>query len=308
MSEPKIGTRRNARGGKSEWWDGQKWSRVKPNNSHGVPNEIYSKWVNKAEETYKKQGDIKGAAQHEYEGRTFVLRAKETRPDGSKRFAATPKASKTATQSRRDAQIAVQDSEYIKTMVEMGYSEKEASAKLSQSKVKVEKIRGQVKDLNKEFGPGSFSLGHLVAAKEGGGDFGRNVRLERGKGGGGNFARAASDEIPQQVRAALGIPSSGREAAIMDESGMFDLPLTPKDRQDIIRNPSAANEIIGARMKEVEMRSRLDFSNGSAKLRRGISTGKPLIPMEAPSQERFGPGGMMSTIDQPHERQDVWQR
>lgn len=32
------------------------------------------------------------------------------------------------------------------------------------------------------------------------------------------------------------------------------------------------------------------------------------MPMEAPSQERFGPGGMMSTIDQPHERQGLYQR
>lgn len=308
MEEPKIGTRRNARGGKSEWWDGQKWSRVKPNNSHGIPNEIYSKWVNKAEETYKKQGDIRGAAQHEYNGRTFVLRPRETRPDGSKRYAATPKKAKKGTQAKRVAQLSTQDSEYIKTMVEMGYSEGEAKGKLAQSKVKVEKIRAQVKELNKEFGPGSFSLGHLVAAKEGGGDFGRNVRLERGKGRGGNFGRGASDEIPRQLRAVLGIPSSGREAAIMDESGMFDLPLTFKDRQDIIRNPSAANEIITARMKQVEIDSKFDFSNGSAKLRRGFSTGRPLIPMEAPSQERFGPGGMMSTIDQPHERQGIWQR
>ena len=39
-----------------------------------------------------------------------------------------------------------------------------------------------------------------------------------------------------------------------------------------------------------------------------FSTGRTLIPMEVPSQERFGPGGMMSTIDLPHERQGIWQR
>jgi len=39
-----------------------------------------------------------------------------------------------------------------------------------------------------------------------------------------------------------------------------------------------------------------------------FSTGRTLVPMEAPSQERFGPGGMMSTIDLPHERQGIWQR
>lgn len=39
-----------------------------------------------------------------------------------------------------------------------------------------------------------------------------------------------------------------------------------------------------------------------------FSTGRTLIPMEVPSQERFGPGGMMSTIDLPHERQGIWQQ
>ena len=34
----------------------------------------------------------------------------------------------------------------------------------------------------------------------------------------------------------------------------------------------------------------------------------PLIPTEAPSQERYGPFGMIGTIDQPHERQFNWQR
>ena len=39
-----------------------------------------------------------------------------------------------------------------------------------------------------------------------------------------------------------------------------------------------------------------------------FSVGRSLIPTEVPSQERFGPGGMMSTIDLPHERQGIWQR
>jgi hypothetical protein len=30
-----------------------------------------------------------------------------------------------------------------------------------------------------------------------------------------------------------------------------------------------------------------------------------LIPTEVPSQERFGPGGLWSTIDLPHERQGI---
>jgi len=39
-----------------------------------------------------------------------------------------------------------------------------------------------------------------------------------------------------------------------------------------------------------------------------IRFSRSLIPTEVPSQERFGPGGIMSTIDMPHERQGIWQR
>jgi len=39
-----------------------------------------------------------------------------------------------------------------------------------------------------------------------------------------------------------------------------------------------------------------------------ITFSRSLIPTEAPSQERFGPGGMISTVDLPHERQSLFQR
>ena len=39
-----------------------------------------------------------------------------------------------------------------------------------------------------------------------------------------------------------------------------------------------------------------------------ITFSRPLIPTEVPSQERFGPGGMIGTIDLPHEGQFNWQR
>lgn len=35
---------------------------------------------------------------------------------------------------------------------------------------------------------------------------------------------------------------------------------------------------------------------------------RTLLPTDAPSQERYGPFGMIGTIDQPHERQFDWQR
>jgi len=161
----------------------------------------------------------------------------------------------TTTDATRKTRLVSQDTEYIQTLQEMGYSESEAKERLKQSKLKVAKIRSQVTELNKEFGKGSFTVGHLTAVAEGGGDFGRNVRLEIGKtreGMRGNFSRSNVDELPRDIKAALGIPSSGREAAIMDESGLFDLPLTPKDRQEIFRNPDQANDIIQARVSQVE--------------------------------------------------------
>jgi hypothetical protein len=38
------------------------------------------------------------------------------------------------------------------------------------------------------------------------------------------------------------------------------------------------------------------------------SSGLRIVDTAPPSQERFGPGGMMSTIDLPHERQFQWNR
>ena len=166
----------------------------------------------------------------------------------------------------REQRIQAQDQEYIKTLEKMGYSNQEAQERLTQSKAKVKNIRNQVTELNREFGKGSFTVGHLTAVEKSGGDFGRNVKLEIGKSKGevrGNFSRSNVDEIPQNIKAALGIPSNGREAAIMDESGMFDLPLTPKDRQEIIRNPELADDIIGRRIQDVERGVTLDFLGGA---------------------------------------------
>lgn len=163
----------------------------------------------------------------------------------------------TTTDATRAARIAAQDQEYLDTLInEYGYSEKDAKAKLKQAKTKVKNLRGQVADLNKQFGKGFFTVGHLTAVAEGGGDFDRNVRLEIGKsvdGKRGNFSRAAVDELPKNIKAVLGIPSNGREAAIMDHEGLFDLELTPQDRQRIYQNPTAefADEVIENRLAKL---------------------------------------------------------
>jgi len=174
----------------------------------------------------------------------------------------------TTTDATRAARIASQDQEYLDTLInKYGYSEADAKAKLKQAKTKVKNLRTQVAELNKQFGKGSFTVGHLTAVAEGGGDFDRNVRLEIGKsvdGKRGNFSRAAVDELPTNIKAVLGIPSSGREAAIMDHEGLFDLELTPQDRQRIFQNPTAefADEVIENRLANKSKQTRLidDFT------------------------------------------------
>jgi hypothetical protein len=173
-----------------------------------------------------------------------------------------------STDVERAARIASQDQEYLDTLInEYGYSEADAKAKLKKAKTKVKNLRSQVAKLNKQFGKGSFTVGHLTAVAEGGGDFNRNVRLEIGKsvdGKRGNFSRAAVDELPTNIKAVLGIPSSGREAAIMDHEGLFDLELTPQDRQRIFQNPTAefADEVIENRLTNKSKQTRLidDFT------------------------------------------------
>jgi len=164
----------------------------------------------------------------------------------------------TTTDATRAARIASQDQEYLDTLInKYGYSEADAKAKLKQAKTKVKNLRTQVAELNKQFGKGSFTVGHLTAVAEGGGDFDRNVKLEIGKsvdGKRGNFSRAAVDELPTNIKAVLGIPSNGREAAIMDHEGLFDLELTPQDRQRIFQNPTAefADEVIENRLAKLD--------------------------------------------------------
>lgn len=158
--------------------------------------------------------------------------------------------------AKRKAAIKEQETKYIDTWKKAGFSETQAMEALRQSLQKTKNIEQQRTKLNKEKGKNVFTLGHETAAMEGGGDFGRNVRLERGLGPGGNYSRGSKDEIPDSVKPAMGIPRSGRggqDAAIMDMNpDLFDLGLTPKDKQEIRRNPSKANDIIQRRQNKLK--------------------------------------------------------
>ena len=60
-------------------------------------------------------------------------------------------------------------------------SDVEAQAVLKKEKAGYKKIEHQASRLNKEFGKGAFNAGHETAALEGGGNYGRNARVEIGK-------------------------------------------------------------------------------------------------------------------------------
>ena len=74
----------------------------KPNNKHGIPNEVYSSWLDTATQAYKEQGNLTGAAQFTHNDTTYVVRKKGNYKDGSPRFAITPKSAKQTTQAARD--------------------------------------------------------------------------------------------------------------------------------------------------------------------------------------------------------------
>ena len=156
-------------------------------------------------------------------------------------------------ETRRKEALQAQDLEYIDTWKKAGFTETTAMEALGKAKSKGPALVRQVRELNRQHGPHSFSVGHETAAIQGGGDFDRNRRLEKGKGSEGNFSRSNTDEVPDSVKPAMGIPRSGRggkDAAIMDMNPeLFDLGLTPKDKQDIKRQPKEANAIIQRRQQ-----------------------------------------------------------
>ena len=96
-------------------------------------------------------------------------------------------ASTTGPTARRTDALKQQDLEYIDTWKKAGFTETTAMEALGKAKSKGPALVQQVRELNRQHGPHSFSVGHETAAIQGGGDFDRNRRLEKGKGSGGNF-------------------------------------------------------------------------------------------------------------------------
>ena len=160
--------------------------------------------------------------------------------------------------SQRLNDLKKQDQAYIDTWLEGGYSQEQAEKSLKAHKINHRGLAGQVRDVNKELGENSVSLGHGTAVKEGGGDFAGNERLELGKskdGKRGNYSRSNLDELPDNVKPLLGQPRSGaggRDSALMDmleleNPGIMDKGLTPQDNQRIRANPELADDIMAER-------------------------------------------------------------
>ena len=157
-------------------------------------------------------------------------------------------ASTTGPGAKRAAALKAQEAEYLEVFKQLGYSDADAKFMLKESLAKTRNLERQRTALNKEAGEKKFSLGHKTAAIEGGGDFGRNTRLELASE---NYSRGASDETPDRVKPLLGEPRSGRggvDTALMDsDPELFETGLTPLDEQRIRANPELADDIMAER-------------------------------------------------------------
>jgi hypothetical protein len=191
------------------------------------------------------------------------------------------KEARKARNQKRLLAITEQDDKLVETLKKGGMSDTEAQAILKKEKAGYKRIEHQASALNKEHGKGAFNAGHETAALEGGGNYGRNARVEIGKSRTradgtrmrGNQSRGRIDEAPDSIKPAMGIPRSGRggeDTALInllekDNPGIMDLGLTPKDKQDIKRNPAGADDIIAARQARVQVK------NGVAKFGKKVS-------------------------------------
>lgn len=203
------------------------------------------------------------------EGRFTIQQAQKSK----RGFTVVDKNKRKNRNAKRNNAIKEQDDKLVETLKKGGVDDVEAQAILKKEKAGYADIEHQAKKLNKEFGPGAFNAGHETAALEGGGNYGRNARVEIGKSRiradgtrmRGNQSRGKLDEAPDSIKPVMGIPRSGRggeDTALFnllekDFPGIMDLGLTPKDKQDIKRNPAAADDIIAARQ------ARLSNTNGS---------------------------------------------
>ena len=161
--------------------------------------------------------------------------------------------------ARRTNALKEQDQKLLETLEKAGYTPEEALQVLDKEHASYKRIEDLAKELNKTHGKGAFNAGHETAALEGGINSGRNARLEIGKSRvradgtvmRGNQSRGRIDEAPDDIKPVMGIPRSGRGGedvalqTLLEEEfpELMDTGLTPKDRQDIKRNPGQADEI-----------------------------------------------------------------
>ena len=192
--------------------------------------------------------------------------------------------------NRRNAAIKEQDIKLLETLKKGGVDDVEALAILKKEKAGYKRIEHQASALNREFGKGAFNAGHETAALEGGGNYGRNARVEIGKSRirpdgtkiRGNQSRGRIDEAPDFIKPVMGIPRSGRggeDTALFnllerDTPGIMDLGLTPQDKQNIKRNPNSADDIIAARQARL---SNPDLNIGGGSVRFKGARALPLI-------------------------------
>ena len=213
------------------------------------------------------------------------LKVKTYNTDGTPKSVAIFKP-ETSGSDTRAAGIKQQEKEYIDTFLEAGYSQEQAEEALKRHKKNHKGLANQVRNLNKEYGSHSFSLGHGTAVKEGGGDFMGNERLEIGKskdGKRGNFSRSANDELTDSVKPLIGQPRSGRggrDSALMDileleNPGLMDTGLNPLDKQRIRANPELANDIMAERQAAIKRNPKAKgpnrLSKGLVKVGKGVA-------------------------------------
>ena len=207
--------------------------------------------------------------------------------------------------SQRLADLKKQEQAYIDTWLEAGYSQEQAEEALKRHKKNHRGLTNQVRDLNKEYGSHSFSLGHGTAVKEGGGDFIGNERLEIGKskdGKRGNFSRSANDELTDSVKPLMGQPRSGlggRDSALMDileleNPGIMDTGLNPLDKQRIRENPELADDIMAQRQAAIKRNPK---AKGPNRLSRGlVKVGKGAAKFIPGSLDDLIIGGAFATV------------
>ena len=169
--------------------------------------------------------------------------------------------------ARRTGAGKEQDAQLLDTLKIAGLGNAEANGILKEEKAGYKRIEHQARELNKVHGAGSFNVGHETAAIKGGGDYGRNARLEIGKSRvradgtkmRGNQSRGQLDETPDHLKPVMGIPRTnrgGRDTALYnllerDVPGIMDLGLTPYDRQEIKKDPASSDDIVTQRQEQL---------------------------------------------------------